>query len=178
MIQNDQSQGKGQNIDHTPQSDGLAAFEIAKGRQRNIDEQTQRTHADTKDMLNDGADTIDSGGRKLIGEHEQLIVHRSDHTHTGNDEIGQNFSEFCHIFSPVAVGNIPCDNYYKYRILLFLNSKFYHRSLFLSRCSFNNFVSFFFLKLSEVCAGGIHGTVFPTLSGPGFPSVKLLFFMF
>jgi hypothetical protein len=129
-------------------------------------------------MLDDGADTIDAGGCELIGKHEQLIVQRSDHSHTGNDEIGQNLSEFCHIVSPVAVGIIPWGINYKNRILLFLNSKFYHRSLFLSRCSFNNFVSFFFLKLSEVCAGGIHGTVFPTPSVPGFPSVKLLFFMF
>ena len=64
-----------------------------------IDQQAQVTHADAGGILNYGADAVDTGGRKLIGEDEKIIIQRTDHGDGRNAEIGKNLFQPLH-FSP------------------------------------------------------------------------------
>lgn len=91
MVQNDQTQRKCYHIDHAPKSNGLRALEVAHGSQRHIDQQAQGTHIDAEDMLDDGADAVDTGGSKLIGKDKQLIIQGSDQADTGNNKVSPNF---------------------------------------------------------------------------------------
>jgi hypothetical protein len=87
MIQNDQSQREGHNIHHASKGNGFAALEIAEGCQRDIDQQAQGAHTDAEYMLNDGTDTVDTGGRELIWEDKQLIIQCSHKADTNDHKI-------------------------------------------------------------------------------------------
>ena len=99
-FQNQQPQGKHHHVYHAADGHGLADLHIAPDSQRHVDQQTQVAHPDTGDVLDHGADAVDAGGSKLVGEHEQLIVQGCQHCHEGDDEIGPYLFQISHEFSP------------------------------------------------------------------------------
>lgn len=89
MVQNEQRHGKSNNINHAAQSDGFAAFEVTQSRQRNIDQQAQRTYTDAEYVLDDGANAVYAGWRKLIREDKQLIIHGTNEADSHDHEVSQ-----------------------------------------------------------------------------------------
>ena len=88
MVQYQQGQGKDDHIHHAPHRDGFADLQIAPQGQGQIDEQAQIAHADPRDILDHGADAVDSGGGELVGKDKKLIVDRRGKGHPGDDQIG------------------------------------------------------------------------------------------
>ena len=58
MIQNQQRYGEHCHIYHTANGQRFADLDVDKDRQRNVDQQTQITHADAEQVLDDGTDTV------------------------------------------------------------------------------------------------------------------------
>ena len=87
LVQDQQTQREGDHIDHAADGHGFADLNIAPDCQRNIDQQAQIAHADAGDILNHGTDTVETGGGKLVGEDEQLVIDRRQQRNEGNDKI-------------------------------------------------------------------------------------------
>ena len=106
LIQQQQSHGKHANVNHRADGQRLAHLEEHQDRQRDIDDQAQIAHADPENMLDHGADTVQTRRGELIGEDENLVIQRRDHGDDNDDRIGQNFLWKCH-FTASGRGNDP-----------------------------------------------------------------------
>ena len=71
---------------------------IHRNGQGNIDDQAQITHADTKDMLDHRADTVQAGRREFIGKNEDLIVQRSHDGDQRNHTVSDGLVGLFHVF--------------------------------------------------------------------------------
>ena len=80
-------QGKRDYRDHAADGQGLADALIDHEGQGDVDKQAQIADAHAGKVLDHGADTVQAGGGKLIGEHENLIVKGTHHGHAHNDQI-------------------------------------------------------------------------------------------
>lgn len=73
MVQKQNESGEGQTVYHGADSHGLTHQEKYKKCQRNVNQDIQISDADAENMLNHGADTVQTCRGETVGKHEQLI---------------------------------------------------------------------------------------------------------
>ena len=79
IFQRHQADGKHRHINHASHSQGLVYLQVHPNRQRDVDHQAHIAHIDPRQILDHGADAVDTGRRKLIGEYKQVIIQRTNH---------------------------------------------------------------------------------------------------
>ena len=96
MVQDQKSDGEGEHIDHGTHGHGFADLNIAPDGQRHIDQQAQIAHGNARDVLDHGADTVQTRRGELVGKNEQLIVDGGNQSQSGNDQIGKRLFRSTH----------------------------------------------------------------------------------
>ena len=97
-VQNQKAHGKHHHIDHAPHGNGLADLTIDDQCQRDIDQQAHIAYADAADLLDNGADAVQSRRGEGIGKDEQFIVQRRQHGHGDDHKIGPDPFHIPHFF--------------------------------------------------------------------------------
>ena len=91
--QRDEEQGKGHHIQHTAARQiGAHLFPHPQG-ERNVDDEAEIAHVDARQVLDHGADAVESCGSEPVGKDEQLIVQGADQGQPHDDKIGEDL--FC-----------------------------------------------------------------------------------
>ena len=101
ILQHDQRQGEGCYIQHTPGSKRFTHFPKGQPGQGNVDQQAQVSQIDAEDVLDHGADAVDTGGGETVWEDKQPIVQSGKQSKGHNEQVGNTFSECLHDLSSV-----------------------------------------------------------------------------
>ena len=96
IFQHHKADGEYHHIHHAAHGHRAADLAVNPDGQGDVDQQAHVAHADACQILYHGTQSVDTGGRKPVGENKQVVIDRADHRDPRDAKIGQRLFHAIH----------------------------------------------------------------------------------